>query len=254
MNEWFETHSFLKQMRRRLSVELAVCLLLFCGVFLAARYAGLASAGADAVLGKKKPVVFLDAGHGDFDPGKVSVDGKRAGMGMKIYPGQTVKVAIAKRLKWYLEQSDVEVVMSREDDRGLYDTSAGSRKMSDMKNRCARVEESGADLVVSIHQNSYHQEDVSGAQVFYYRKSEKGKRLAEILQKRFDYALGDQNRRKAKPNDSYYLLLHVKCPIVIVECGFLSNWKEAALLKTEEYQDRVAYTLHMGIMEYLNGR
>ena len=95
---------------------------------------------------------------------------------------------------------------------------------------------------------------VSGAQVFYYRKSEKGKRLAEILQKRFDYALGDQNRRKAKPNDSYYLLLHVKCPIVIVECGFLSNWKEAALLKTEEYQDRVAYTLHMGIMEYLNGR
>ena len=70
MNEWFETHPFLKQMRRRLSVELAVCLLLFCGVFLAARYAGLASAGADAVLGKKKPVVFLDAGHGDFDPGK----------------------------------------------------------------------------------------------------------------------------------------------------------------------------------------
>ena len=165
MNEWFETHPFLKQMRRRLSVELAVCLLLFCGVFLAARYAGLASAGADAVLGKKKPVVFLDAGHGDFDPGKVSVDGSLE---------KDINLAIAKRLKWYLEQSDVEVVMSQEDDRGLYDTSAGSRKMSDMKNRCARVEESGADLVVSIHQNSYHQEDVSGAQVFYYRKSRRG--------------------------------------------------------------------------------
>ena len=144
MNEWFETHPFLKQMRRRLSVELAVCLLLFCGVFLAARYAGLASAGADAVLGKKKPVVFLDAGHGDFDPGKVSVDGSLE---------KDINLAIAKRLKWYLEQSDVEVVMSREDDRGLYDTSTGSRKMSDMKNRCARVEKSGADLVVSIHQN-----------------------------------------------------------------------------------------------------
>ena len=129
MNEWFETHPFLKQMRRRLSVELAVCLLLFCGVFLAARYAGLASAGADAVLGKKKPVVFLDAGHGGFDPGKVSVDGSLE---------KDINLAIAKRLKWYLEQSDVEVVMSREDDRGLYDTSAGSRKMSDMKNRCAR--------------------------------------------------------------------------------------------------------------------
>ena len=162
-----------------------------------------------------------------IETGKVSVDGSLE---------KDINLAIAKRLKWYLEQSDVEVVMSREDDRGLYDTSTGSRKMSDMKNRCARVEESGADLVVSIHQNSYHQENVSGAQVFYYRKSEKGKRLAEILQKRFDYALGDQNRRKAKPNDSYYLLLHVKCP------------------KKEEYQDRVAYTLHMGIMEYLNGR
>ena len=129
MNEWFETHPFLKQMRRRLSVELAVCLLLFCGVFLAARYAGLASAGADAVLGKKKPVVFLDAGHGDFDPGKVSVDGSLE---------KDINLAIAKRLKWYLEQSDVEVVMSREDDRGLYDTSAGSRKMSDMKNPVRR--------------------------------------------------------------------------------------------------------------------
>ena len=99
MNEWFETHPFLKQMRRRLSVELAVCLLLFCGVFLAARYAGLVSAGADAVLGKEKPVVFLDAGHGDFDPGKVSVDGSLE---------KDINLAIAKRLKWYLEQSDVE--------------------------------------------------------------------------------------------------------------------------------------------------
>ena len=103
MNEWFETHPFLKQMRRRLSVELAVCLLLFCGVFLAARYAGLASAGADAVLGKKKPVVFLDAGHGDFDPGKVSVDGSLE---------KDINLAIAKRLKWYLEQSDVEIAIT----------------------------------------------------------------------------------------------------------------------------------------------
>ena len=148
----------------------------------------------------------------------------------------------------------MKVIKTRETDTGLYSETDSRKKMADMKKRCEIVEESGADLVVSIHQNSYHQEEVSGAQVFYYRKSEKGKRLAEILQKRFDYALGDQNRRKAKPNDSYYLLLHVKCPIVIVECGFLSNWKEAALLKTEEYQDRVAYTLHMGIMEYLNGR
>ena len=107
--------------------------------------------------------------------------------------------------------------------------------------------------MVSIHQNSYHQEPISGGQVFYYKTSERGKRLAEILQRRFDYVLGERNTRQAKPNGNYYLLLHVKQPIVIVECGFLSNWKEAADLNAEEYQDRLAWTLHMGIMEFLNG-
>ena len=116
-------------MRRRLSVELAVCLL-----FILRRLSGGTVCGAGISGGgrcawkEKKPVVFLDAGHGDFDPGKVSVDGSLE---------KDINLAIAKRLKWYLEQSDVEVVMSREDDRGLYDTSTGSRKMSDMKNRCA---------------------------------------------------------------------------------------------------------------------
>ena len=124
--------------------------------------------------------------------------------------------------------------------------------MSDMQNRCAIANESGADLAVSIHQNSYHEEEVCGGQVFYYQDSPKGKELAEILQGRFDYVLGEANRRLAKPNGNYYLLLHVRCPIVIVECGFLSNWKEASLLNQAEYQDRLAWTIHMGIMEYLN--
>ena len=82
---------------------------------------------------------------------------------------------------------------------------------------------------------------------------EAGKRLAERIQKRFDYVLGAENRRQPKANESYYLLLHAECPAVIVECGFLSNWREASLLGDEEYQDRMAYTIHMGILEYLNG-
>ena len=212
-------------------MELAVCLLLFCGVFLAARYAGLASAGADAVLGKKKPVVFLDAGHGDFDPGKVSVDGSLE---------KDINLAIAKRLKWYLEQSDVEVVMSREDDRGLYDTSAGSRKMSDMKNRCARVEKSGADLVVSIHQNSYSAEYVHGAQVFYYSTSSGGKALAECIQEHLISEADPSNTRAAKGNSEYLVLRESPCTAVIVECGFLSNTKECSDLCNDEYQTALA--------------
>lgn len=163
-----------------------------------------------------------------------------------------INLQIALKLKEYLEQSDVTVVMTRESDTALYAESDSNKKMADMKGRCNLINKTAPALTVSIHQNSYHQEPISGGQVFYYKKSENGKRLAEILQRRFDYVLGENNRRTAKANDNYYLLLHVRSPIVIVECGFLSNQKEAALLNTAQYQDRLAWTIHMGIMEYLN--
>lgn len=165
-----------------------------------------------------------------------------------------INLRIAALLKEYLEASDVEVVMTRDNDTGLYGDKDNRKKMADMKKRCEIIEKADPDIVVSIHQNSYHQEEVSGGQVFYYKKSTKGKKLAELIQKRFDYVLGDKNTRVAKANDNYYLLLHVKQPIVIVECGFLSNRKESAMLESEEYQDKMAWTIHMGIMEYLNQR
>ena len=165
-----------------------------------------------------------------------------------------INLAITLKLKEYLEQSDVKVILTREDDRGLYMEKDHSKKAADMKKRCQIIEAAKPEIVVSIHQNSYHEESVSGGQVFYYKGSEKGKRLAELIQERFDYVLGKGNRRQVKANDNYYLLLHVKCPIVIVECGFLSNWEEAKMLNSPEYQDRLAWTIHMGIMEYLNSR
>ena len=165
-----------------------------------------------------------------------------------------INLAVTLKLKAYLEQSDVKVILTRGDDRGLYKESDSSKKMADMKERCRKIEEASPDIVVSIHQNSYHQEGIFGGQVFFYQGSEKGKRLAEKIQKRFDYVYGDKNTRVAKANNNYYLLLHVKCPIVITECGFLSNWDDASKLNSKEYQDRLAWTIHMGIMEYLNQR
>lgn len=212
-------------------------------VFLAARYGSIQVVSAEAGREDNRPVVVIDSGHGGNDPGKVGIDGSLE---------KDINLQIAKRLKAYLEMSDVRVVMTREEDKGLYQEEDTQKKMADMKTRCRLIEESGTDLVVSIHQNSYHEENVSGGQVFYYKNSEKGKQLAEILQERFTYVLGENNRRLAKANGSYYLLLHVKCPIVIVECGFLSNRNEAALLQDGEYQDRLAWTIHMGILEYLN--
>ena len=181
--------------------------------------------------------------HGGRDPGKVGIEGQLE---------KDINLSIALRLKEYLEASDVDVILTREDDNGLYPEGERNKKMSDMKKRCQIIEKAAPDLVVSIHQNSYHEESVSGGQVFYYKNSQKGKTLAEILQKRFNYVLGEKNSRQAKANGNYYLLLHVKPPIAIVECGFLSNRAEAAKLQDEVYQDRMAWTVHMGIMEFLN--
>ena len=232
-----------KQSMKQKVIEpvLGVCLLAM--VVMAVKYGSIRVTGSGDAYIKETPVVVVDAGHGGTDPGKVGVDGSLE---------KDINLAVAERLKTYLEQDDVKVIMTRETDTGLYSETDSRKKMADMKKRCEIIEESGADLVVSIHQNSYHEESVSGGQVFYYRDSPKGKALAEILQDRFDYVLGEQNRRLPKANGNYYLLLHVKCPIVIVECGFLSNRKEAGLLNSGEYQDKLAYTIHMGIMEYLN--
>lgn len=229
---------------KKLVWEEVIGLLLILMVFLAVKYGSVQVVSADVARSDGCPVVVIDAGHGGTDPGKVGVDGSLE---------KDINLQIAMRLKTYLEQSDVIVVMTREEDIGLYSPEDSGKKMADMRKRCEIMNESGAELVVSIHQNSYHEESISGGQVFYYKDSEKGKKLAEILQKRFTYVLGEENRRLAKANGNYYLLLHVKCPIVIAECGFLSNWKEAALLQDETYQDRMAWTLHMGILEYLNG-
>ena len=237
--EYIQTGDFLK----RIMIEIFMAIFLLGGVFALSRYAGLAVAGHNVKLGKEKPVVVIDAGHGGNDPGKVGIDGSLE---------KDINLDIALRLKKYLENSDVEVVMTRDSDKGLYRATDSRKKQMDMKRRCDTIEEASPQLVVSIHQNSFHQENVSGGQVFYYKTSVKGKKLAETLQARFDYVLGEKNTRVAKANDTYYLLLHVKSPIVIVECGFLSNWKESKMLGSEEYRDKLAWTIHMGIMEYLN--
>lgn len=203
----------------------------------------LAVSSGKGGAGNLRPAVVIDVGHGGRDPGKVGIEGQLE---------KDINLSIALRLKEYLEASDVDVILTREDDNGLYPEGERNKKMSDMKKRCQIIEKAAPDLVVSIHQNSYHEESVSGGQVFYYKNSQKGKTLAEILQKRFNYVLGEKNSRQAKANGNYYLLLHVKPPIAIVECGFLSNRAEAAKLQDEVYQDRMAWTVHMGIMEFLN--
>ena len=190
-------------------------------------------------------VVVLDAGHGGNDPGKVGVDGTLE---------KDINLSLVYKLKEVLEAADVTVILTREEDHGLYQDSDTNKKRADMKARCELIGESQADLVISIHQNSYHDESVKGAQVFYYTGSEEGRSLAEQIEASLRSVIGEENTRQAKANSEYYLLLHTSCPTAIVECGFLSNWEEAEKLGDEGYQEKLAWAIHLGVLAYLNGR
>lgn len=198
--------------------------------------------------GSEEFTVVLDAGHGGVDPGKVGVDGQLE---------KDINLSIVKKLKDILEvstEADIEVILTREADMGHYEEDDTNKKMADMKKRCEIVNSSSADMVVSIHQNSYHSSSVKGAQVFYYKSSEGGKSLAGIIQNELVAELAEGNKgRVEKANDNYYLLLNVTCPAVIVECGFLSNPNEANLLTQDSYQERVAQAISKGIITYLRG-
>ena len=222
-----------------ISVIMAICLL--CSMYYLARTAVIYTMQQEKR--GEQPVIVLDAGHGGEDPGKIGINGALE---------KEINLQVAEKLKAFLEASDVKVVMTRTTDGGLYDENASNKKVQDMKQRIQIIEEAQPQLAVSIHQNSYEEEYVDGAQVFYYNSSVQGKELAETIQNRMVQYLDPENHRVAKANDSYYLLKKTGKPIVIVECGFLSNGAEAEKLCDDYYQEKVAWNIHMAIMQYLN--
>lgn len=227
----------MKDLKKRL-LELAMACLLLAGVFCLSRE-GARMAGK---IFSSEPVVVIDAGHGGRDPGKVGVN--------EAYE-KDINLAIATKLKKHLEAEGIQVVMTREEDKGLYQENSSNKKVEDMRNRVLLIHETQPDCAVSIHQNSYTEPEVSGAQVFYYESSMEGKKLAEILQEAMTQVLGLENGRDPKGNTSYYLLKKTECPLTIVECGFLSNPQEAELLTQEDYQEKMAEAISGGIREYL---
>ena len=203
------------------------------------------SAFSDSVISSSKTfTVVIDAGHGGFDSGKVGIDGTLE---------KDVNLEIAKKLKELLEHSDIQVVMTRTEDQGLYEEASSSKKRQDMENRAHLMNATNADCIVSIHQNSYTEESIDGAQVFFYTASKEGKTLASLIQNSLILRADPANHRKEKSNDSYYLLKQSDTPIVIVECGFLSNKAESKKLVDDTYQQKLAWAIHIGILQYLNG-
>lgn len=196
----------------------------------------------DSEKDENKKIVVIDPGHGGFDPGKVGVNDVLE---------KDINLSISQKLKEKLEAEGIEVLMTRSEDCGLYSSTDSNKKRTDMQKRVEIINTSNATIAVSIHQNSFSQESSKGAQVFYHESSEKGKMLGETLQEVIKSEIADGNHRVAKSNDSYYMLRKTQCPLVIVECGFLSNYEEAKLLTEDEYQDKMATAILDGIKKYL---
>lgn len=183
-------------------------------------------------------VIIVDPGHGGFDPGKPGVNGEDE---------KNLNLKIGLLLRDYLQSAGAVVIMTRTTDNDT-DGTEGRHKNSDMRAR-KRIAE-GGDILVSVHQNSFTQPSVHGAQVFYNAKSTEGKKLAEYIQASIKQYADLDNRRTAKSNTNYYVLKATQIPAVIIECGFLTNPEEEQKLNNPEYQDKMALSIYLGVKQY----
>ena len=218
---------------------LAAALLAVWGLltFALGRLDGLIAPAVRPVSVTRAAPLILDAGHGGEDGGAVSVTG---------VPESRVNLEIVQKLRDTLALYGVDPVVLREEDVSLHDPEASTlreKKRSDLKNRVRAVEAVEGGTLLSIHQNSYPGSEYRGAQVF-YAPTGGSRELAELLQTALREELQPDNDRQAKPiPESVYLMNHVSCPAVLVECGFLTNPEEEALLRDGGYQRQLAAVL-----------
>lgn len=223
-------------------IEFIVMVLLLAALLTAGKY--LESRVSSDEVKTEENVVVVDCGHGENDPGKI---------GVNDILEKDINLKIGKLVEKKLKKKKFKVVMTRTEDKILADEDSDNKKAQDMKARVALINETKPFLAVSVHQNSYHDEDVRGAQVFYYSHSAEGEAAAKLMQEAL-LSVDSGNTRQAKANDNYYLLKRTETPTIIVECGFLSNPQEAALLADEEYQEKIADAIVDGVEKYLESK
>ena len=218
-------------MKKQSALVLALCLfalvLAMC-LYSAPRLAQEATAYAQAA-----PVVVIDAGHGGEDGGASSPDGV-------LESGLNLQFAL--RMRDLLQFAGVETMMLRETDTALYtDGCSGiaEKKVSDLNNRVLRTNQAPNAVLLSVHQNFFTEAKYRGAQVF-YAKTPGSQALAGQLQTNLALGLEPGNRRQCKPSDGVYLMEHIGCTGVLVECGFLSNYEEEQRLLQPDYQKKLA--------------
>ena len=198
-------------------------------------------------LAMPQTTVVLDAGHGGADGGAVSCTGARE---------CEINLAITQRLDDLLHLLGCPTLQLRQGDTDLASADAASiseKKVTDLKNRVARISQQADAVLVSIHQNQFSQSQYRGAQVFYAPNTE-SRAFAALMQQNLRAGLDPANKRECKPGSGIFLLEKIECPGILVECGFLSNPSEEALLRSKDYQKRLAAVLAGSITAFLAGR
>ena len=196
-------------------------------------------------LKENLPTIIIDAGHGG-DDGGATANG---------IVEKNINLSISKVLSDIFTSNGYNVIMTRTDDKSINTdgTTLREKKVSDMKNRLEIYNSDENNIVISIHQNKFEQEKYSGTQIFYSTNNENSKLLAESIRNSVVNLLQPENTRECKKaTKEIYLLYNAKIPAVIVECGFISNYSEAEKLKTESYQKQLAFSIYLGVLDYIN--
>lgn len=200
---------------------------------------------ADAIINNRIPTIIIDAGHGGEDGGAVGIDGTVE---------KQLNLEIALKLNDILSVFGYETRMVRISDVSIYNGNPQTlreKKVSDIRNRAAIMEEYENCLYVSIHQNKYGDSSIWGAQTFYSPNDNESKRLAQFIQSSIATELQPSNKRLIKQSGtSIYVLYNATKPAVMVECGFISNHNELSQLKSEDYQSKMAFSIMSGMINY----
>lgn len=205
------------------------------------------SIDADTNTSPELPTIIIDAGHGGEDGGAIGKTGVLE---------KELNLSISRTLADMLISSGYEVVMTRNDDRMLYNPNEdyyGRKKALDLAQRVKISEQYDNAVFVSIHMNSFPDEKYSGLQVYYSKNNENSRILADSIQNLIQEKLQKENHRKTKVAQSnIYVLDRVKKPAILIECGFISNDAECRSLSDEAYRQKLSLGLFAGIVKYLH--
>ena len=184
--------------------------------------------------------IVIDAGHGGRDGGAI---GKETGI-----TESQLNLDYALTLKDMCEEFGFDVILTRSTMDGLYDENASNKKKSEMEKRKSIINNSGADIMVSLHMNSFPLSSAQGAQVFYAKGSGQGMTLAKGIQTAI--CKNFENARDYVTVGDYFVLNYSNIPSVLIECGFLSNPTEESLLQEKNYRQNFCYSILVGIINY----